>query len=99
QPVIEAQRKALTAAITRHRPGSHGAKALSAALFGAQTTLFHLGVLDTAPRKTNPDRSAERAAPRAAAPATAGGHPHRLHRPDTVVVAGLDDGARRGRAA
>ena len=62
QPVIDAQRKALTAAITRHRPGSHGAKALSAALFGAQTTLFHLGVLDTAPRKTNPDRSAERAA-------------------------------------
>jgi hypothetical protein len=45
QPVIDAQRKALTAAITRHRPGSHGAKALSAALFGAQTTLFHLGVL------------------------------------------------------
>ena len=32
-------------------------------------------------------------------PATAGGHPHRLHRPDTVVAAGLDDGARRGRAA
>jgi integrase len=62
QPVIDAQRKALTDAITRHRPGSHGAKALSAALFGAQTTLFHLGVLDTAPRKTNPDRSAERAA-------------------------------------
>ena len=68
QPVIEAQRKALTAAITRHRPGSHGAKALSAALFGAQTTLFHLGVLDTAPRKTNPDRSAERAAAWAAVP-------------------------------
>ena len=62
QPVIDAQRKALTAAITRHRPGSHGAKALSAALFGAQTTLFHLGVLDTAPRKNAPDRSAERAA-------------------------------------
>ena len=68
QPVIDAQRKALTEAITRHRPGSHGAKALSAALFGAQTTLFHLGVLDTAPRKTNPDRSAERAAQWAAVP-------------------------------
>ena len=68
QPVIDAQRKALTATITRHRPGSHGAKALSAALFGAQTTLFHLGVLDTAPRKTNPDRSAERAAQWAAVP-------------------------------
>jgi integrase len=68
QPVIDAQRKTLTAAITRHRPGSHGAKALSAALFGAQTTLFHLGVLDTAPRKTNPDRSAERSAQWAAVP-------------------------------
>ena len=68
QPVIDAQRKALTAAITRHRPGSHGAKALSAALFGAQTTLFHLGVLDSAPRKTSPDRSAERAAQWAAVP-------------------------------
>lgn len=68
QPVIDAQRKALTAAITRHRPGSHGAKALSAALFGAQTTLFHLGVLDSAPRKTSPDRSAQRAAQWAAVP-------------------------------
>jgi len=68
QPVIDAQRKALTAAITRHRPGSHGAKALSAALFGAQTTLFHLGVLDSAPRKISPDRSAERAAQWAAVP-------------------------------
>jgi integrase len=68
QPVIDAQRKALTAAITRHRPDSHGAKALSAALFGAQTTLFHLGVLDAAPRKTAPDRSAERAAQWAAVP-------------------------------
>jgi len=68
QPVIDAQRKALTAAITRHRPGSHGAKALSAALFGAQTTLFHLGVLDSAPHKINPDRSAERAVQWAAVP-------------------------------
>lgn len=67
-PVIDVQRKALTTAITRHRPDSHGAKALSAALFGAQTTPFHLGVLDTAPRKTNPDRSAERAAQWAAVP-------------------------------
>jgi integrase len=58
----------LTAAITRHRPGSHGAKALSAALFGAQTTLFHLGVLDAPPRKITRDRSAERAAQWAAVP-------------------------------
>ena len=68
KPVIDAQRKALTAAITRHRPGSHGAKALSAALFGAQTTLFHLGLLDAPPRKTNPDRSAQRAAAWASVP-------------------------------
>ncbi|EUA16048.1 integrase family domain protein [Mycobacterium xenopi 4042] len=61
QPVIDAQRKALAAAITRHRPGSHGVKALSAALFGAQTTLFHLGVIDTAPAK--PTRTARPSAP------------------------------------
>ena len=62
QAVIDEGRQALTAAIGRHRPGSHGPGALSAALFGLQTTLFHLGVLDAAPRKTSPDRSAERAA-------------------------------------
>jgi site-specific recombinase XerD len=59
---IQAGRDELAAAIGRHRPDSHGVKALSAALFGAQTTLFHLGVLDTPPRKSNRDRSAERAA-------------------------------------
>jgi hypothetical protein len=39
---IQAGQHALAAAIGRHRPDSHGVKALSAALFGAQTTLFHL---------------------------------------------------------
>ena len=68
QAVIDDGRQALTAAIGRHHPGSHGPKALSAALFGLQTTLFHLGVLDNAPRKTSPDRSAERAAQWASAP-------------------------------
>ena len=68
QAVIDEGRQALTAAIGRHHPGSHGPKALSAALFGLQTTLFHLGVLGTAPRKTSPDRSAERAAQWASAP-------------------------------
>jgi hypothetical protein len=68
QAVIDEGRQALTAAISRHRPGSHGPGALSAALFGLQTTLFHLGVLGTAPRKTSPDRSAERAAQWASAP-------------------------------
>ena len=60
--VIDQGRAALAAAIGRHRPDSHGPKALSAALFGAQTTLFHLGGLDTPPHKTNRDRSAERTA-------------------------------------
>ncbi len=46
QAAIDEGREALAAAIGRHRPGSHGVKALSAALFGAQTTLFHLGLLD-----------------------------------------------------
>ena len=62
QAAIDDGRAALVAAIGRHRPDSHGPKALSAALFGAQTTLFHLGVLDAPPRKSNRDRSAERAA-------------------------------------
>ena len=61
QAVIDEGRAVLVAAIGRHRPHGHGVKALSAALFGAQTTLFHLGVLDAPPRKTNRDRAAERA--------------------------------------
>jgi integrase len=65
---IQAGRDALVAAIGRHRPDSHGPKALSAALFGAQTTLFHLGQLDAPPRKTNQDRSAQRAAAWASVP-------------------------------
>ena len=68
QAVIDEGRQALTAAIGRHRPGSHGPKALSAALFGLQTTLFHLGVLGAAPRKTSPDRSADRATQWASVP-------------------------------
>jgi len=68
QAAIDAGRDALTAAIGRHRPGSHGRGALSAALFGAQTTLFHLGVLDAPPRKTNRDHSAERTAAWASVP-------------------------------
>jgi hypothetical protein len=46
---IRAGQDALAVAIGRHRPDSHGVKALSAALFGAQTTLFHLGLLDAPP--------------------------------------------------
>ena len=80
QPVIDAQRKALTAAITRHRPGSRDAKALSAALFGAQTTLFHLGVLDTAPRK--PTQTARPSGPPSGRRSRRGWRPpDQLHRP------------------
>ncbi len=68
QAVIDEGREALVAAIGVHRPDSHGPKALSAALFGAQTTLFHLGVLHAPPRKVNRDRSAERAAEWASVP-------------------------------
>ncbi len=68
QAVIDEGRDALVAAIGAHRPDSHGPKALSAALFGAQTTLFHLAVLDAPPRKTNRDRSAERAGQWASVP-------------------------------
>jgi integrase len=59
--LIENGQQELAAAIGRHRPDSHGIKALSAALFGAQTTLFHLGILVEPPRKSMQDRSAERA--------------------------------------
>jgi integrase len=69
QNVIDEGRKVLVAAIRVHRPHSHGPQTLSAALFGAQTVLFHLGLLDEAPRKTNRDTSAERAAQWASVPA------------------------------
>jgi hypothetical protein len=61
QAIIDDGREALVAAIGAHRPQSHGPKALSEALFGAQTTLFHLGILDTPPHKTNRDCSEQRA--------------------------------------
>lgn len=61
QAALDEGRAELVAAIGRHRPEGHGVKALTAALFGAQTTLFHLGNFDVPHRKTNRDRSAERA--------------------------------------
>ncbi len=66
--VIRDGHAALHAALGRHHPESHAAQALSGSLFGAQTTLFHLGVLDESPHKVNPDRSAERAAAWASVP-------------------------------
>jgi integrase/recombinase XerD len=61
-------RPALTIALSRHRPGSHGAKALSSALFGAENTLYHLGVFDASAQRRPSDQSAARAAAWAAAP-------------------------------
>ena len=58
---LDAGRDLLIAAIRRHRPDSNGVRALTTALFGAEATLFHAGVLDTPLRKRHPDKSAARA--------------------------------------
>jgi integrase len=58
---LDAGRDLLIAAIRRHRPDSNGVRALTTALFGAEATLFHAGVIDTPPRKRHPDKSAARA--------------------------------------
>jgi integrase len=58
----------MIAAIRRHRPDAHGVRALTTALFGAEATLFHAGVIDVPPRKVHPDQSAARAAAWAAVP-------------------------------
>jgi len=59
---LDTGREQLSAAIRRHRPDAHGVRALTTALFGAEATLFHAGVIDAPPRKTHPDKSAARAA-------------------------------------
>jgi site-specific recombinase XerD len=59
---LDAGRDLLIAAIRRHRPDCHGVRALTTALFGAEATLFHAGVIQTPPRKCLPDKSAARAA-------------------------------------
>jgi integrase len=62
KPQLDAGRGLLIAAIGRHRPDCHGVRALTTALFGAEATLFHAGVIDTPPRKYLPDKAAARAA-------------------------------------
>jgi len=66
--VIDDGRHALVAAMGAHRPGTHGPRALGIALFGTRTILFHLGILDAAPTKTNRDCSVGRAAQWASVP-------------------------------
>jgi integrase len=66
--LIDDGQAAMTAAISRHRPGGPGAAHLTGALFGARTVLFHLGMLDTAPRKHSPDQQAARDAAWASVP-------------------------------
>ena len=56
----------LTAAAERHNP--RGRQALTTALFGAEATLFHAGVMDTPPRRRHPDKAAQRAAAWASTP-------------------------------
>ena len=97
---LDAGREQMIAAIRRHRPDAHGARALTTALFGAEATLFHAGVIDVPPRKTHPDRAAARAATWAAAPprlaATLLGYVEQLRlslRPATMVA---QEGALRG---
>lgn len=59
--VLADGRAALIAALHRHHPKHRGVQALTSALFGAEATLFHAGVLSEQPRKTGPDQSAARA--------------------------------------
>jgi integrase len=66
--IIDSGRAVMTAAIHRHRPSGPGAAHLTGALFGAQTVLFHLGVLGTPPRKHPPTKQAAREAAWASVP-------------------------------
>src|SRR5438128_5336006 len=66
--VLDAGREQMITAISRHRPDSHGVRALTTALFGAEATLFQAGVTNTPPRKCHADKAAARAAEWAAVP-------------------------------
>jgi hypothetical protein len=61
QADLDAGRDALLAALARHRPHSHGRRALTTALFGAEASLFHAGVIEAPPRRQRPDQSEARA--------------------------------------
>ncbi|ELB92710.1 integrase protein [Rhodococcus wratislaviensis IFP 2016] len=100
---LDAGREQMIAAIRRHRPDAHGVQALTTALFGAEATLFHAGVIDVPPRKTHPNQAATRAATWAAVPprlaATLLGYVEQMRlslRPATIVGV---EGVLRGFAA
>jgi len=57
QVELESGRDAPIASLRRHRPDSHGVRALTTALFGAEATLFHLGVTNVPPRKLHPNKT------------------------------------------
>jgi integrase/recombinase XerD len=94
KPDLDRGRDLLVAAIRRHHPDSHGVRALTTALFGAEATLFHAGVTDVPPRKVHPDKAALRQAQWARVPArlatTMGGYLEQIRlslRPATVTRA------------
>jgi integrase len=68
QADLVAGRDALIASLRHHRPASHGVRALTTALFGAEATLFHVGVTDRPPRKQHRDKAALREAEWASVP-------------------------------
>ena len=65
---LQSGREQMITAVRRHRPDSHGVRALTTALFGAEATLFHAAVIDVPPGKQHPNRSAQRAAQWASVP-------------------------------
>jgi integrase len=69
KPDLDRGRDLLVAAVRRHHPDSHGVRALTTALFGAEATLFHAGVTNVPPRKVHPDKAALRQAQWATVPA------------------------------
>jgi hypothetical protein len=65
---LKAGLDALIASLRCHRPDSHGVRALTTALFGAEATLFHLGVTKVPPRKVHPNKTNLREAEWASVP-------------------------------
>jgi integrase len=90
---IRAGRDSLVAAYLAVSPAGHGAKALSRALFGAQATMFHAGVIDERPGKAAKNHrpaTTNQAAPPPQMAATIANYIDQIattHRPSTVTHA------------